>query len=186
LNSFDTNYAPGGASYNLVVHQYTDPNTSQNYYFGESSGTSMSAPMTAGIVALFLEANPLATPEELKTLMGGTAITDNYTTDTPDPNIWGFGKINAHAMLQMFFVSDLEEAITEDIAVYPNPTEDVLNINLEGNKLILISNMIGGVCHRLETTEQSVSLKGFASGMYAVSVYSLDGELLLEEKVVKE
>jgi minor extracellular serine protease Vpr len=186
MNSFDSNYAPGGPNYNLVVHKYTDASTAHDYYFGESSGTSMSAPMTAGIVALFLEANPLATPAELITLMGDTAIKDTHTTDTPDANIWGFGKIDAYAMLQSFIISGLEENVLEDKQVYPNPTSDLLNMDLECAKLIMVTNMIGEICKRFETSDRSVSLKDLAAGMYYVSVYSLDGELLLEEKVVKE
>ena len=93
VNSFDISYASGGDNSNGSVHKYIDPNTSKAYYFAESSGTSMSSPMAAGIVALVLEEDPTASPEDIKLLMANTAIKDNFTTDTPNPNNWGAGKI---------------------------------------------------------------------------------------------
>lgn len=184
VNSFDMSYVPGGASYGNVVHQYTDLN-SHDYYFGESSGTSMSAPMTAGIVALVLEADPFATPDKIKWLMASTAIKDTYTTDDPDANIWGVGKIDAYAIMESVFISAVEENVKEERFIYPNPTRDILNINLEGEKLIIVSNMIGETCQRLKTSETSISLSNLNAGIYLVAVYSLNNKLLTKEKIVK-
>ena len=186
VNSFDMRYRPGGSNFSSVVHQYTDANSSHVYYFGESSGTSMSAPMAAGIIALYLEANPLATPKELLALLDDTAIRDPFTSDNPDPNIWGFGKIDALALIQSAFISSLdEESVIRESLVYPNPTNDLLRINLDGPKIIIITNMFGEVRAQLETEDNSVSLSSLPSGMYIVSIYTLEQRLLIEEKVVK-
>ncbi len=185
VNSLDNRYTPGGSSYDNVVHKYTDA-SSNDYYFGESSGTSMSAPMVAGIVALLLEENPFATPDEIKSLMAATAIKDEYTTDDPDANIWGYGKIDAHALMQSLFISAVEENnFTDGNFIYPNPTHDILNIDLEGEKLIIVSDMMGKICQRLKTSDQKISLVHLNAGVYLVSVYSLDNGLLGKGKVVK-
>ncbi len=185
VNSFEVNYAPGEVDHDLAVHQYTDTATDRDYYFAESSGTSMSAPMAAGIVALCLEANPYATPAELIALMSETAIKDTYTTDNPDPTIWGFGKIDAHAMLQSLPVSVLDFHGMERNLLYPNPTHDLLHLGLQGPKIIVVKNTLGQTCGFIETSDVSFSLKHLASGMYYVSLYSPDGALLRNEKVVK-
>lgn len=184
VNSFDLRYRPGGSSFDSVVYQYQDPTTSRNYYFGESSGTSMSAPMAAGIIALYLEANPLATPEEVLTRLEATALKDPFTSDNPDPNIWGYGKIDAHALLKSSFLSSVENNESERKLVYPNPTSDLLFINIEGEKLIRITNLLGEVCNQFNTNTTAISLKGLPSGIYVVSVYSSQEVLLHEGRVV--
>ena len=60
------------------------------------AGTSMSAPMVAGAVALGLECNPDASPSELRSHFMETAREDAYTGDTwpyVDNQYWGAGKI---------------------------------------------------------------------------------------------
>lgn len=73
----------------------------QAWFFAGSSGTSMSSPMTAGIVALLLEANPELSAQEVKEILMSSARTDNFTGTIPasGDNIWGWGKIDALAAL---------------------------------------------------------------------------------------
>lgn len=68
------------------------------YYYGMMSGTSMASPFVAGTLALWLEANPKLTPEEVKTILKNTAIRDNYTGNIAEKgsNTWGYGKIDAY------------------------------------------------------------------------------------------
>jgi hypothetical protein len=73
VNSFDVSYATGGSNFNQSVFKYTFPKNNRDYYYAESSGTSMSAPMVAGIVALMLQANPKLTPDLVKNILFQTA-----------------------------------------------------------------------------------------------------------------
>lgn len=68
------------------------------YYYGMMSGTSMASPFVAGTLALWLEANPGLTPEDVRTILQKTAINDNYTGKVSEKgsNIWGYGKIDAY------------------------------------------------------------------------------------------
>ena len=65
-----------------------------NYYWGSMRGTSMSAPMVSGTLALWLEANPNLTPEDVRVILSETAIRDSETGKQPN-NTWGYGKLDA-------------------------------------------------------------------------------------------
>ena len=59
------------------------------------SGTSMSSPHVAGLAALYLGVNPLATPAEIKSAMSTTAVdtVDNTGAKTTDPFGQGAGHV---------------------------------------------------------------------------------------------
>ncbi len=59
-------------------------------YYIPLAGTSMSAPVVTGLVALYLQDNPTATPEEIKAWLSTNAVRD---VETNYPNIsYGYGK----------------------------------------------------------------------------------------------
>lgn len=65
------------------------------YYYGYKSGTSMATPVVAGIIALWLEAFPQMTRDQLETILAASAHPQ------ADANAWGYGTIDAFAGLQM-------------------------------------------------------------------------------------
>jgi len=76
-------------------YQMIDP-----YYpmYHSASGTSGSAPFVAGVMALWIQANPDADRRELPDLIKATAMSDDVTGEVPNPT-WGYGKINASKLL---------------------------------------------------------------------------------------
>lgn len=95
-----------------------------NYYWGAIRGTSMSSPMVAGTLALWLEANPNLTPEDVRDILSETAIRDNETGSEPN-NTWGYGKLDAWSGLKMALeLNGIEESyITNNndiVRVYTN------------------------------------------------------------------
>lgn len=73
---------------------------SEGYYWGVMSGTSMSAPTVAGIIALWLQANPKLSVADVKDIIAKTAVKDRFTMAKPyrfGPN----GKIDAMAGIQL-------------------------------------------------------------------------------------
>ena len=63
-----------------------------NFDFGPSEGTSFSAPIVSGIVALMLESNPGLTPSQVRDILRGTAtkLSSLYYDDR-----FGYGMVNA-------------------------------------------------------------------------------------------
>ena len=106
------------------------------YDFGKLSGTSMSSPATAGVVALMLEANPTLSAEDVKTILEWTAREDNDTGSLPLEGdlVWGHGKVTASqaVMAALGWVSHVglpyfpSAPDKESLLVYPNPATDIL------------------------------------------------------------
>lgn len=134
LSSFDTNYQTGGMDFSDVT------NTFGTYSYGKQQGTSMASPVVSGIIALWLQAYPQLTTNNVLGIIGNTSITDsdvanpfNFygTTYSTPPNVkWGYGKINALAGMQL-----IEQVLnvdtfdtTNNFIVYPNPTSSKIFI----------------------------------------------------------
>lgn len=62
-------------------------------------GTSMSAPVVTGAIALMLEKDPILTPNQIKEIFKETAQKDEHTQDTPWTPAYGAGKLNIVAAL---------------------------------------------------------------------------------------
>jgi hypothetical protein len=93
--------------------------------------------MMSGIVALMLQVNPKLDPGRLKQILAETAIIDNFTTPTPDPTRWGFGKVNAYGAIKktiqtLGLSGELQEGVL--LNIYPNPTNRKLYIDIESNQ----------------------------------------------------
>jgi hypothetical protein len=72
---------------------YIDAMTWQGYPYGPMSGTSMACPTAAGIIALWLQANPELTLDDVKDVLAHSCDNDEFTAKNPAR--WGYGKINA-------------------------------------------------------------------------------------------
>ena len=70
-------------------------------YWGVMSGTSMSAPTVAGIIALWMQANPNLSVAEIKDILAQTAIRDSYTMGPKHDHFGPNGKIDAMAGMRM-------------------------------------------------------------------------------------
>src|SRR6185503_4310415 len=60
-------------------------------FYTTSQGTSFAAPHVTGVVALMMEANPELTPDEVVTILRGTATPMPY-----EPRVVGAGYVDAH------------------------------------------------------------------------------------------
>ena len=89
------NYAKDGAD--KWVHKEEVDGVS--YTWIHESGTSMSTPVVAGAVALWLQAKPDLTPEEVMYVLQKSSVRDQYVEKAPTK--WGFGKLDASAGMKV-------------------------------------------------------------------------------------
>ncbi len=107
------------------------------YPFAKLSGTSMSGPAVAGIVALMLQANPELTIEEVREALQVTAREDDHTGVIPatGSTVWGWGKVNAvRAVQQVLGINGVPPAfsagpVESHFVVWPNPVGSLLHVS---------------------------------------------------------
>jgi gliding motility-associated-like protein len=97
VNSYDPSFNVGGRESGKVVKTYNYLGRQYNYALMQ--GTSMSSPVVAGIVALWKEACPLISTNQIKSVLANTSIKDQFTGSIMNNN-WGHGKIDAYAGLK--------------------------------------------------------------------------------------
>ena len=86
--------------YSYLANSNTTVYGNGGSYWGVLSGTSMSAPTVAGIIALWLQANPNLSVADIKDILAETAVKDQFTLNKADqfgPN----GKIDALAGMRL-------------------------------------------------------------------------------------
>jgi subtilisin family serine protease len=94
---FDVVAAGSRYSYFANNNVATVMKTDDGSYWGVMTGTSMAAPTVAGIIALWLQANPTLCVRQVKEIIAETAIHDSFTTGANAAHFGPNGKIDAMA-----------------------------------------------------------------------------------------
>lgn len=105
----------------------------QGGYHVTGGGTSASAPVVAGIAALYLQKNPNATFQDVKDAILGCTMIDSFTWG-PYPNpAWGYGKVDAFGVMTACGTVGLNETANgrNNLMVYPNPADGFITLALE-------------------------------------------------------
>ncbi|MGN6477489.1 MAG: S8/S53 family peptidase [Flavipsychrobacter sp.] len=194
LSSYDTTFAAAGSEYNYVINKFTNPRTGRDYPFGMLSGTSMSSPAVAGIVAMMLEANNALDPNGVKDIIRQTAITDNFTHPLPQPdNKWGWGKINAYGAVKRAFetssIHDKTHTLT-GCTLFPNPSNGRFIIDYMASSAQVLTVNIYSITGALVASEKWPVERGenakdfnFAylqKGIYLTKIGSKDIEVTIK------
>jgi len=81
----------------MVAYRYSG--AQRDNIYGYMQGTSMASPFVAGAAALWLQAYPEMTPEDLAEIVRSTSRHDSFT-GTDAGNDWGWGKIDVYGGLR--------------------------------------------------------------------------------------
>ncbi len=190
ISSFDTSYTPAGSNSSLTISTYNDATLSKNFYYAEFSGTSASAPITSGIVALMLQVYPALSVTQAKDILRTTCINDQYTgaISMAGNNSWGRGKINAYGAMKLLLQQTglyHSTGVPVDCVLYPNPShgEIVLEVSATQQEIYVIQvfDATGKVvlAQNLSATpgrnELRLDLSTVGKGLYLVQVNTKSG-----------
>lgn len=160
-------------------------------YYGSKCGTSMATPMVTGIVALWLQANPQLTYNDILTIFKATGRKDSFTGTagggTWDAK-WGYGKIDAYEGLKKALqmrtaideVTNSEAPVTfskenREWKVLFNSNEGFADIRLHALDGKLIKNIHLNAPHAGE--EYAVSLTDLTPGVYVFRVNTPNSQI---------
>ena len=98
----------------------------ERYAFGCDLGTSMSAPVVAGAVALWLEANPELGPSDVREVLKRTCYRDRYLAGA-DARKYGYGKLDATAGLRYVITGAVRGDVNGDGRVNVSDVSALIN-----------------------------------------------------------
>jgi len=145
----------------------------REYEFVRLSGTSMSAPMVTGVVALLLEADPTLSAHDVKQILTENAREDNLTGTLPiqgHPR-WGHGKLDALNALQGLGNTAVSDQREPGFSIFPNPAGDILYTDkvLTGRESFRLMSLDGRLA-RQGAFQGQVSLQDVRPGLYILQV----------------
>lgn len=162
----------------------------KNYYYGVKQGTSMATPAVSGILALWLQANPTLTREQLEEILKTTAVRDRYTGTSEWNKNSGYGKINAYtglvAALKLANSSGINETLNSEAPVTLLKGSDAWRILFNNNEsyadiaLYTTDGSLVGSRHLTNVRrgdEQEIQLNGYTPGIYIIRINTTAGSL---------
>lgn len=150
----------------------------RTYSWTSNSGTSMSSPIAAGIIALWLQANPQLTKDDLLDVFAHTARHYDDTLTYPNSH-YGYGEINAYeGLLYILGFSGIvsPNLLSEDI--FPLKEGEVAEFySTDGRKLYTLTyadSQTVILCSDAKPFQfsQSPQLSHLPQGIYAVQIIS--------------
>lgn len=172
-----SSYSAYSMGYAALASQMTGKvtNGSDTYYWGFMDGTSMSSPFAAGVIALWLEADPTLTVADVKEIIAHTSATDEFTEANPAAS--GAGKIDAEAGLR-YILSDLSAIGSvrddDDLRLLITPSADGYDITLGGEADFTVNlyDLQGRLSASAQGTDCNASIvtSGLAKGVYVVEI----------------
>ena len=158
----------------------------RSYPYATKSGTSMSTPAAAGIIALWMQAakdkNKTVDNKYIKEIIKATSDTDDFTR--AEPLRYGAGKINAYKGL--LYVLDLYDPAGINTISTHQP--DHVTFRLEGHKLyaegaeegtpVSLYNLHGVLVGQTAVQGGAIMLNGLSKGVYAVQLGKLGSTLV--------
>ena len=143
----------------------------QTYYWKAESGTSMSAPVMTGVIALWLQANPQLTPSDVRQILAQTAY--HPEADETYPNYrYGYGEVDAYkgllCLAELTGIEGLSDYQPQQVEF--RLTGRTLMLKGAQQAAVIVYALSGQEVMRTQTTGGTVSLSNLQPGVYAVQV----------------
>ena len=179
LSSLYLDAHPNETSYHV---QHFDVNN-RTYAWGAMTGTSMSTPVVAGIIALWLQANPTLTPDDIRGILQRTC--QHPETQLTYPNhLYGYGEIDAYkGLLDILGIDGIKElSHHQPQGVRMTAKDGLLHLQFHQKPaepiLLSVYATSGALVHQQRLTpdspEMEIPLPVRSSGIYAVQLTSQD------------
>lgn len=150
----------------------------RTYSWTSDTGTSMSCPAVAGAIALWLQAKPDLTPEEVLGVIERTSRRADASLDYPN-NLYGYGEIDVYrGLLDILGIDKIESVSTRHTTARITPGNGCLTVvlpeSLEVPLQMRLYTMSGSLIKTaaLESgqTRFTISLPHLPAGVYAVQI----------------
>lgn len=186
-NPYIENYFKGYESY--IPSNTTAKATvgGKNYYWKPETGTSMSTPFVAGSIALWLEADPTLTINDVYDIIEKTSKKDDNVL-SGNAAQWGAGKFDALAGIKEVINNAGVEQITiddrNDRLILSEISPNVFNIfvgsakNLDVNVYSISGNLVSS--KKISGNETTVDLSSFSKGIYLVKANNHASKILVK------
>ncbi len=161
----------------------------KHYYGG---GTSASAPVVAGLAALYLQKNPTATNIQVKNAIINCTYTDAFTGVVPNTQ-FGYGKLDGKAAMlcNTLTTNVAEKKENNNIRIFPNPANQFFTIELPSNETYQLSilDISGRIIqeNKIVKTGEKVDTNLFPSkGLYLLRFQNEAQQVLMKKIIVSE
>lgn len=145
-----------------------------NHWWSQTGGTSMATPVVSGAIALWLEANPYLTVDEVIDIIRTTATVDEHVREGGTPVQWGAGKFDAYAgLLEAVRRSGIVAAGRDDSRLLiTSDGSRRFNVALPGTKALNVEvySMTGARMRSVTSNADTavLDLSGLKPGVYVV------------------
>ncbi len=175
LSVYNSFYEPGPAENVEKKMAYKANAFDKDYAIWTMSGTSMSSPVATGVIALWLQANPNLTPEDIKGVIERTSHQPEPEFSGTDKNVYyGWGEIDAYAgLLDILGLTGIKEISQHQPAGLKFRLEGrTLHIDgIDSSETVTVFDLSGRPVLRTETSSDGIlSLPELSAGVYAVQV----------------